>query len=138
MLGNIFKPTASFRRALRDLTREFRIQRLHRAALKRVRRYSGNSLRLNVGCGKNFKQGWINIDLGKEADLQLDVREPLPFADESVSTVYSEHFFEHLEYPDEARHFLKESLRVLQPGGRFSVGVPDTEWLVTAYAGEDR
>jgi len=100
MLRNIFKPTAGFRRAAHDLKREFRIQRLHRAALKRVRRYSGNNLRLNVGCGKNIKQGWINIDLSKEADLQLDVREPLPFASESASMVYSEHFFEHLEYPD--------------------------------------
>jgi predicted SAM-dependent methyltransferase len=138
MLRNIFRPTAGFKRAARDLKREFRIQRLHRASLKRVRRYSGNNLRLNVGCGKNLKPGWINIDLSKEADLQLDVREPLPFANESVSKVYSEHFFEHLEYPDEALHFLKESLRVLQPGGRFSVGVPDTEWPVTAYAGEDK
>jgi predicted SAM-dependent methyltransferase len=138
MLRDIFKPTAGFSRALRDLKREFRIQRLHRAALKRVRRYSGNNLRLNVGCGKNIKQGWINIDVSKEADLQLDVREPLPFATESASMVYSEHFFEHLEYPDEALHFLKESLRVLQPGGRFSIGVPDTEWPVVSYAGENQ
>jgi len=138
MLRNIFKPTAGFRRAFRDLRREFRIQRRHRAALKRVRLYPGTNLKLNVGCGKNLKPGWINIDLSEAADLQLDVREPLPFADESVAAVYSEHFFEHLEYPDEALHFLKESLRVLAAGGRFSVGVPDTEWPVTAYAGEDR
>jgi predicted SAM-dependent methyltransferase len=138
MLRDIFKPSAGFRRALRDLKREYRIQRLHRAALKRAPRFNGNSLRLNVGCGKNIKPGWINIDLSKEADLQLDVREPLPFAGASASIVYSEHFFEHLEYPDQALHFVKESLRVLQPGGRFSVGVPDTEWPVSSYAGENQ
>jgi predicted SAM-dependent methyltransferase len=131
------KTTAGFRRAIRDLAEEFRIQRLHRAALKRVNRYSGSNLKLNIGCGPNVKRGWINIDLSDNADLQLDLRERLPFADESVSIVYSEHFFEHLEYPDEALNFLKESIRVLQRGGLFSVGVPDTEWPLRAYVNGD-
>jgi predicted SAM-dependent methyltransferase len=34
---------------------------------------------------------------------------------------------------EEVPHFLSESLRVLQDGGVFDVGVPDTEWLLQAY-----
>ncbi|MCP4629900.1 MAG: methyltransferase domain-containing protein [bacterium] len=131
------KTTASFRRALRDIAEEFRIQRLHHASLRRVNRYSRGNLKLNVGCGKNLKHGWVNIDLSRNADLQLDLREPLPFKAESASMIYSEHFFEHLEYPDQAFNFLGESLRVLQAGGLFSVGVPDTEWPIRSYADED-
>ncbi|HEY2987045.1 MAG TPA: methyltransferase domain-containing protein [Candidatus Binatia bacterium] len=140
MLRNAFKAktTAGFRRAVRDLAEEFRVQRLHRAALRRAHRYSTDNLKLNAGCGRNFKDGWINIDMSDKADLQLDLREPLPFAAESVSIVYSEHFLEHLEYPDQALNFLKESLRVLQPGGLFSVGVPDTEWPLKSYVNEDQ
>ena len=140
MLRNLIKSktTTGFRRAVRDMIEEFRIQRLHHAALYRVHRYLGRELKLNVGCGPNLKAGWINIDLSDKADLQLDLREPLPFAAESVSLVYSEHFFEHLEYPDQALNFLKESLRILQPGGLFSVGVPDTEEILKAYASGDR
>jgi predicted SAM-dependent methyltransferase len=63
------------------------------------------------------KAGWINIDIDERADLQLDLRANLPFPDNSVSFIYSEHFFEHLEYPRDTSTFLKESLRVLIPKG---------------------
>lgn len=139
MLRNVYKKktTAGFRRAVRDLAEEFRIQRLHHAALRRVHRYSGSNVKLNLGCGSNLKEGWINVDLSDKADLQLDLREPLPFLTESVSMVYSEHFIEHLEYPDQALIFLKESFRVLRSGGLFSVGVPDTEWPIKSYVNDD-
>lgn len=103
----------------------------------RAARLKGDQLKLNVGCGPNVKSGWINIDLSQRADLQLDLREPLPFASQSVAVIYSEHFFEHLEYPDEATNFLLESIRILRPGGIFSVGVPDTEWPLVSYVTGD-
>lgn len=93
-----------------------------------------SSLKLNVGCGSQRKQGWLNIDLAESADLQLDVREKLPFQDGSVAMIYSEHFLEHLRYPDEVNLFLQESWRVLQAGGAISIGVPDCEWPVKCYA----
>jgi len=89
---------------------------------------------LNLGCGAKRKAGWVNIDLRKDADLQLDIREKFPFSDNSASIIYSEHFFEHLEYPTEVRHLVSESLRVLEPGGVFSVGVPDAEQTLLRYA----
>ena len=47
----------------------------------------------------NRKEGWINIDLAVGVDLQPDRRERLPFPDDSVEFIYSEHFFGHLNYP---------------------------------------
>jgi predicted SAM-dependent methyltransferase len=103
--------------------------------VRRARRYaSASGLKLHLGCGPIHKPGWINIDLFyPDSDLQLDAREPFPFRDGSASQVYSEHFFEHLSYPDEAVHVLRESLRVLAPGGLFTVGVPDMEKNVMVY-----
>ena len=76
----------------------------------------------------------MNIDLFRPtADLQLDLREPWPFADSTVSYVYSEHVFEHFEFHTEVPHFLAEALRVLEPGGVFDVVVPDTEEPLKAY-----
>jgi len=84
------------------------------------------------------RSGWVNIDLfSQQADLQLDAREPFPFADRSASIVYSEHFFEHLEYPEESLKFLKEAWRVLVPQGTLSTGVPDLEVSVMAYTTGD-
>jgi predicted SAM-dependent methyltransferase len=98
--------------------------------------YSGaRGLKLNIGCGPHHKAGWVNIDL-HDGDLKLDMREHIPLPDGSVSIIYSEHFFEHLDYPIEAFRFLSESYRVLECSGRFSVGVPDTEWPLLEYAGK--
>ena len=47
--------------------------------------------------------------------------------------MYSEHVFEHFEFSSEVPNFLSQSLRVLQPGGLFDVGVPDSEWPLQAY-----
>jgi len=128
------------RQALRDLSTELKIKAKHRRSCRRAKRYAGQTgLKLNVGCGPNKKPGWVNIDLFcRDSDLQLDVRERLPFADNSVELIYSEHLFEHLEFPRDTSLFLAESLRILAPGGTFSVGVPDTEWPLQAYVNDEK
>lgn len=93
--------------------------------------------KLHLGCGPNRKPGWLNIDLDPGADLGLDLREPLPFPDNCVSFVYSEHFLEHLDF-QECTRLLGECLRVLVPGGRLSVGVPNAALCMRDYMRGDR
>lgn len=81
-----------------------------------------------------MKPGWLDVDLVPDADLQLDLREPLPFPDRCAATAYSEHFFEHLDYPGAAERFLEECHRVLDVGGMISIGVPDTERILRKLA----
>ena len=123
--------THSFRAALLTLAREWRIMRAHRSG---VRKASTVILpcALHIGCGSNRKPGWINIDLAPGADICLDLREPLPFPDNSVKMVYGEHFFEHLDL-EEGTRFLRECLRVLLPGGRLSLGVPNARFCMEVY-----
>jgi predicted SAM-dependent methyltransferase len=123
------------RKALRTLRSELKIMRMHRRAVKKAGRYrDATDLKLHFGCGPNLKPGFINIDLSPAADLTLDLREPLPFSSNSCGLIYSEHFLEHVEYPDMVLALLRDCLRVLRPGGIFSVGVPDTEWPLLEYA----
>src|SRR5262245_50485145 len=119
--------TRGVREALRRVATELQLQRRHRAAVAKIRHLPGpGPLKLHLGCGSNLKPGWLNIDLfNPDADLSLDLREPWPFPDSSVQLIYSEHFLEHLEFPTQTGHVLGESFRVLEPGGIFSVGVPD-------------
>jgi predicted SAM-dependent methyltransferase len=127
--------TTGVKAAFRELLQEFRVLLFHKASLKKAHRFRGKShLKLHLGCGSKHKSGWINIDLRRDADLQLDVREALPFDDGSVAIIYSEHFFEHLEYPTDIMQLLRESVRVLEPGGVFSVGVPDAGETLFQYA----
>jgi len=122
------------RQAVSDLVAECRIALGHYSGTLRARRFRNRTgLKLHIGCGPKAKEGWVNIDLAGRADLTLDARRQMPFADESCSVVYSEHFLEHLEYPAEVEFFLRSAHRVLRPDGVFSAGVPDTEWPLKAY-----
>lgn len=139
------------RNALRVVAREWRIQRLHRASLADAATLLGPPpVRLNLACGHHPKAGWINVDLfGPGADLRLDLREPMPFPDASVDYIYTEHFFEHLNYPNlsesmgwqlegprepsEAMTFLRECHRILKVGGILDMVVPDAEVMVGEY-----
>lgn len=129
------RTTEGFRHAL-WLTRQeaARQRRHHRAARDARALYEGTPLRLNLGCGPNVKAGWVNIDQAAPGALPLDLREDLPFPDGSVDWIYSEHFFEHLEYPREVRHLLAEARRVLVPDGRLTIGVPRVENALRDYA----
>ena len=86
--------------------------------------------KLNIGCGKNIKDGWINIDINPPAEITIDVNKGLPFPSNSCELIYSEHFLEHLSYPDESIPLLKECYRVLSPGCVIHVGVPDSRYVV--------
>ena len=123
-------------KAIRLLGKEIMLYRLHRAGVKRAKAYAEKrGLKLNIGCGPNRKEGWINIDLSPGAEFALDMRERIPFPDGSAIIIYSEHFFDCLDYPEEAPHFLRECLRVLEPSGIFRVGVCDTRWPLLDYVG---
>src|SRR5262249_49160648 len=131
--------TRSFRRAIMQMKEELKIARMHREGLKKTKKFQNSrGLKLHAGCGKTIKPGFVNVDLNRSSDITLDLREPLPFSDESFALVYSEHFVEHLEYPTEAEQFFAESFRLLEPGGVFSVGVPDIEWPIGAYANDPK
>jgi SAM-dependent methyltransferase len=111
------------RSSLQHVWGEIKTLRKHRKGIRQVRKLSGQQhLRLHIGCGPKIKKAWINIDLSPQADITLDMREPLPFLENSCSIIYSEHFLEHLDYPGHANSFLRECYRVLEPGGVFSVG----------------
>jgi len=76
-------------------------------------------LRLNIGSGGSSIPGFQNIDrkLGIEAC-------PLEYPDNSVEEIRASHILEHFSISD-ARKALKEWCRVLIPGGRIRVAVPD-------------
>lgn len=90
-------------------------------------------MKIHLGCGTNYIDDWINIDFDSVvADVHLDLRNPLPYADGSVNLIFNEHFIEHITR-DEALRFLKECRRVLKPGGVFRVSTPDLKWVVAQY-----
>jgi predicted SAM-dependent methyltransferase len=93
-------------------------------------------LKLDLGGGyRKGSNGWITVDVSHECDLYWDLRYGIPFGDNSVDALYSSHLFEHLPYED-GQKLLRESLRVLKPGGSFSIVVPNARLYVEHYMGE--
>lgn len=92
---------------------------------------------LEVGAGyKKGENGWVTIDVTKTCDIYWDLSKGLPLPNESISKIYSSHFFEHLSFK-EGQKFLDDCLRVLVPGGTFSICVPNARIYIEAYLKSD-
>ena len=90
-------------------------------------------IRLNLGCGKRLKEGFINVDLpgnwsGQKPDVETDLRD-LPFEDNYADEAMAIHVLEHF-YLWEVHDILDEWVRVLKPGGRLIIEVPCLDKVV--------
>ena len=98
-----------------------------------------NSVRLHWGCGSRILDGWVNID-GFPApgiDFTMDLRGRLPFRDNSVQFIFTEHVLEHISHAA-GRKVLAEFYRVLQPGGVARIIVPDLKSFCESYLNSDQ
>ncbi len=94
-------------------------------------------VKLNIGCGTDYKKGWINIDNNSDnnienLDLNWDLLNPLPFDDNSADFIFHEHFMEHLSV-EEAQAVMKDLMRVLKPDGVMRIAMPDLATIVDTY-----
>lgn len=86
--------------------------------------------RLNLGCGKDLRRGYVNVDfLDQGASsfdfMKVDLRNlPWPWLDSSVDEVMMFDFLEHIPYSSTVS-ILQECWRVLRPGASIVVQVPD-------------
>jgi hypothetical protein len=83
------------------------------------------SIKLDLGCGKNKKEGFLGVDSIKfpGVDIVQDLTKKWQWEDNSVDEVHASHFVEHLEARQRV-HFVNELYRVLKPGKRDSGGKP--------------
>jgi SAM-dependent methyltransferase len=95
-----------------------------------------HSTKLNVGCGRDIREGYVNID-GSDlpgVDFQVDLdacgTTPLPLPDSHFEELEMIHVLEHLKNP---LPLMQELYRVAAPGARLMVKVPhaghDDAWI---------
>ena len=79
-------------------------------------------MKLNLGCGKKLKEGFINVDIENPADKIVDLNKyPYQFEDNSIDYILAEHIIEHLQNPNK---FLEEIHRILKVGGKARIETP--------------
>ncbi len=88
-----------------------------------------SGLRINLGSGEVPIAGFVNVDALEGApgvDVVADIGERLPFDDGAAELVYASHLLEHFP-TDRVPALLAEWRRVLAPGGKLLIAVPDLE-----------
>ncbi len=97
-------------------------------------------IRLNLGCGDEYRTSYINIDNQSEVvDLKADVLN-LPFEPNSVDDIYASQLIEHFDHVH-CKYLLSEWFISLKPKGKLVLETPD---LKASYKklrsadGEDR
>jgi SAM-dependent methyltransferase len=120
----------------RYFANERRLSKTRQLILKYVA--SHDTRKLHIGCGGNFLEGWLNSDLVPDSDkfALLDASKTFPVSSDTFDYVYSEHVFEHLNF-EQQLNYLRESLRILKPGGKIRIATPNFDFLAH-LAGKDR
>jgi predicted SAM-dependent methyltransferase len=93
-----------------------------------------SGLRLHIG-GREKRDGWTVLDseARDHVDLVGDCRDLSCLCDGSCDEVYASHVIEHLGYDRGVGQALKEFHRVLAPGGRLRLSVPDMDTLCSLF-----
>jgi len=105
-------------------------------------RPEGRGIKLHLGCGDYWFDGFLNIDFGTYGgtDMLFDIRQPLPFQDGVVEVIEVHDVVEHMA-DIEIEPMLKDWYRVLIKDGRVTASLPDFDGLATRYVnsqGEER
>lgn len=82
-------------------------------------------LKLDLGCGKNKKAGFLGVDRRKfpEIDVVADLLDPWPWGQSTVEEINMSHVLEHFD-GSERVHIFNELHRVLIPGGKALIITP--------------
>ena len=95
-------------------------------------------MKLNLGCGTDYRAGFINIDGSdslQRVDKVIDIsNESLTdyFEENSIELILANDIIEH-HYHWEAVRLLREFHHLLLPGGRAEIRVPDTEYIIRSW-----
>ena len=127
------------RHALRPFFKECKLIPLKIRSRNMANTYrDARDLLINIGVGESGLEGWVNVDCyaNKGVNCLFDARKRLPFPSNSARAIFTEHFFEHIDYTEEVPYFLSECLRVLKPGGVLRIIVPDAEKFLRSYVND--
>lgn len=83
----------------------------------------GPILPLNLGCGPDYREGFINVDCSRifKADRYFDLEYAWPIKDNTISAIIA---FQIVEHINDLRLFMREAHRVLIMHGMFHIKAP--------------
>jgi SAM-dependent methyltransferase len=90
--------------------------------------------RLEIGPGLHRLEGFetLSVNGGRHVDYVADASRRLPFADNTFEVIYASHVLEHIPWYSSAQT-LREWVRIISPGGRLEVWVPNGALIVRTW-----
>jgi predicted SAM-dependent methyltransferase len=94
-------------------------------------------MKLSIGCGPvDFGKDWIHVDGGDYPHLDSkNIVNLDKYSDNTFEVIYASHVLEYFDRT-EVLTVLHEWSRVLKPGGKLRIAVPDFEAMVKLYLEE--
>ena len=101
------------------------------------------TLKLHLGCGRNYLEGYVNVDLPSEdqglmkakADIYKDIRD-LKYSENSIDEIRNHHLLEHFTR-QEALKLLLQWRNWLKPNGFLVIETPDFERCIELFLKSD-
>jgi len=92
-------------------------------------------MKLNIGCGRDIRKGWVNIDISKEvgADCVWDIRKGIPLSDNTVDEIAINNVL--CQIDKEFKDVMNELWRVCR--GSITLRVPNAEDICAFQDPED-
>lgn len=127
-------------RAARAALSDLRVLRGMAFRPARIRAYLNQheTRKLQLGASNSRLPGWLSTDVVPESldVVYLDATRSFPFNDDVFDYVACEHMIEHIEYSG-ALVMLRESFRVIKPGGKIRIATPDLR-VITRLCAEEK
>ena len=95
-------------------------------------------MKLNIGCGTDYRAGFVNVDGSdtlNKVDKVIDIScEKLTthFSEGSIEFILANDIIEH-HFHWEAQDILRQFYSILADGGSVEIRVPDTEYIIRSW-----
>jgi predicted SAM-dependent methyltransferase len=91
-------------------------------------------MKINLGCGVEYRAGWQNWDISNEVktDALVDIRiDDFPAPPESADEIYCSGVLEQILLNEHLIHALNECHRILKVGGKLTIIVPNGRYPIS-------
>jgi len=107
--------------------------------LREKNKFKMKGLKLNIGCGADYKSKYINLDIkstaGVRVDCPCDIRN-IPYENNCIDEILVSHVLEYFDFQESTR-VLAECCRVLKSGGKIQLEVHDFLALSKSFVNSD-
>ena len=111
---------------------------LYKNRIHLINKHGKGKVKLNIGCGDRYFDDHINMDkFHPSSDIIMDVMDMSQLEDNVAKQISAIHVLEHTP-SNRALNTLKEWNRVLAPGGKLVIELPDIEALCARFANANK